>query len=189
MTVAKSMAASSGLRPLTNEFRTAVPAIVNDIIMIRLVKKAKTQNTRWVLLPNLAFMTCRNVFAPGALIFNMMDSTAKRMIWMVAPPGNFWLDLIIQLQPFWAEQQQYILNPTCIPIWTWNSIFAGHCGWLQKGCWPSPLRDNGCGSKTNTDFSTCIKGRIEVVCIMVNVLSNLESQIKFTGIRKTSSFF
>ena len=80
MTVAKSMAASSGLRPLTNEFRTAVPAIVNDIIMIRLVKKANTQNTRWVRLPNLAFMTWRNVFAPGALIFNMMDSTAKRMI-------------------------------------------------------------------------------------------------------------
>ena len=37
---------------------TAVPAIVRDIITIRLVRKAKVQNTRWVGDPNRALITC-----------------------------------------------------------------------------------------------------------------------------------
>lgn len=42
---------------LTRELRTAVPAIVSDIITMRLVKKANTQKTTWVLIPNRALMT------------------------------------------------------------------------------------------------------------------------------------
>ena len=38
-------------------FSTAVPAMVRDIITIRLVKKAKVQKTMWVLEPNRALMT------------------------------------------------------------------------------------------------------------------------------------
>ena len=37
---------------------TAVPAMVRDIITIRLVRKAKVQNTRWVGDPNRALITC-----------------------------------------------------------------------------------------------------------------------------------
>ena len=37
--------------------RTAVPAIVRDIMTIRLVRKAKVQKTKWVPFPNLAFIT------------------------------------------------------------------------------------------------------------------------------------
>ena len=47
--------------------RTAVPAMVRDIMTMRLVRKAKVQNTRWVWDPNLALITCRKVLAPGAL--------------------------------------------------------------------------------------------------------------------------
>ena len=36
---------------------TAVPAMVSDIMTMRLVKKAKVQKTMWVLLPNLALIT------------------------------------------------------------------------------------------------------------------------------------
>ena len=54
---------------------------------MRLVKKANTQNTIWVRLPKRAFMTWRKVLAPGALVFSMIERTANRMIWMVAPPA------------------------------------------------------------------------------------------------------
>ena len=37
--------------------RTAVPAIVRDIMTIRLVRKAKVQKTKWVPFPNLALIT------------------------------------------------------------------------------------------------------------------------------------
>ena len=37
--------------------RTAVPATVRDIITMRLVKNAKVQKTRCVLVPNLALIT------------------------------------------------------------------------------------------------------------------------------------
>ena len=67
--------------------RTAVPATVNDIMTITLVKKAKVQKTRCVFFPNLALITCRNVFAPGAFIFNMIDRMENMIIWMVAPPA------------------------------------------------------------------------------------------------------
>ena len=84
--------------------RTAVPAIVRDIITIRLVRKAKVQNTRWVRDPNLALITWRKsvwasylilsylitwrkVLAPGARILSMMERMEKMMIWMVAPPA------------------------------------------------------------------------------------------------------
>ena len=32
------------------------------------VSRAKPQKTKWVDLPNLALITCRNVLAPGAII-------------------------------------------------------------------------------------------------------------------------
>ena len=41
----------------TREFRTVVPAIVNDIITIKLVKKAKTQKTMCVRAPKRALIT------------------------------------------------------------------------------------------------------------------------------------
>ena len=37
--------------------RTAVPAIVRDIMTIKLVRKAKVQNTRWVPFPKRALIT------------------------------------------------------------------------------------------------------------------------------------
>ncbi len=55
--VTSIMAASSGLSPLTSELRTAVPAMVRDIITIKLVKKAKQQNTKWVRRPKRALIT------------------------------------------------------------------------------------------------------------------------------------
>ena len=64
-----------------------MPAIVRDIITIRLVRKAKVQNTRWVRDPNRALITWRKVLAPGARILSMMDRMEKMMIWMVAPPA------------------------------------------------------------------------------------------------------
>ena len=42
---------------MTHLLRTAVPAIVSDIITIRFVRNAKVQNTRWVRDPNLALIT------------------------------------------------------------------------------------------------------------------------------------
>ena len=41
-------------------FSTAVPAMVRDIMTMRLVKKAKVQKTRWVFDPKRALMTCRS---------------------------------------------------------------------------------------------------------------------------------
>ena len=80
ITEASSIAASSGLRSFTklknkvyfkfvivlvsslsflgHLLRTAVPAMVRDIMTMRLVKKAKVQKTRWVLDPKRALMTC-----------------------------------------------------------------------------------------------------------------------------------
>ena len=40
---------------------TAVPAMVSDIMTMRLVKKAKVQKTRWVLDPKRALMTCISI--------------------------------------------------------------------------------------------------------------------------------
>ena len=50
--------------------RTAVPAIVRDIITIRLVRKAKVQNTRWVRDPNLALITWRKSVCASYLILS-----------------------------------------------------------------------------------------------------------------------
>ena len=52
-----------------------------------MVRKAKVQNTRWVLRLNLALMTWRKVLAPGAFILSMMERMEKMMICMVAPPA------------------------------------------------------------------------------------------------------
>ena len=57
MTAANSVAASFGLRSASKLLGTAVPETVRDIMTIRLVRKANTQNTRWVPLPNLALIT------------------------------------------------------------------------------------------------------------------------------------
>ena len=72
---------------MINLLRTAVPAIVRDIMTIKLVRKANVQNTKCVFFPNLALMTCRKVFAPGALILSIMERMENMMIWMVAPPA------------------------------------------------------------------------------------------------------
>ena len=82
ITEASSIAASSGLRSFTklknkvyfkfvmlasslsfldHLLRTAVPAMVRDIMTMRLVKKAKVQKTRWVLDPKRALMTCISI--------------------------------------------------------------------------------------------------------------------------------
>ena len=52
--------------------RTAVPAIVRDIITIRLVRKAKVQNTRWVRDPNLALITWRKSVWASYLILSYL---------------------------------------------------------------------------------------------------------------------
>ncbi len=86
------------MQTLTRELRTAVPAIVSDIMTIRFVKKAKTQKTMCVLAPNRALITWRNVLAPGALVLSMMDNMEKRTIWIVAPTkktvANFGITII-----------------------------------------------------------------------------------------------
>merc|ERR1712223_1169488 len=98
ITTARSIAASSGLRSATRLLRTAVAATVRDIMTIKLVKKAKVQKTGWVRAPNRALITWRKVFAPGALVFSMMERMENMMIWMVADQVH-WETMVVAVKP------------------------------------------------------------------------------------------
>ena len=62
------------------------PPLLGVVILIRLSNVSVVQNSSsgGVWVDNL---TWRNVFAPGARVFNMIERMEKMMIWMVAPPA------------------------------------------------------------------------------------------------------
>jgi hypothetical protein len=53
---------------------------------------------------------------------------------------------------------------------------AGDSGALQKGGGPGPLGDNGRGGQPDGDLATRVKGRVQVIGIVVDVLPNLHIQ-------------
>ncbi|KAL8577002.1 hypothetical protein ACOMHN_064104 [Nucella lapillus] len=61
---------NSSLASLINDWNKSFPLTRMDVTIMMLVRKAKQQNTKCVPFPNRAFITCKKVLAPGALVLN-----------------------------------------------------------------------------------------------------------------------
>lgn len=70
------------LLPFTMYIHLPVMELAVTMIFVR---SAYTTKTLCVVAPYRARMTCKNVFAPGARIFNCTETMANRRIWIVAP--------------------------------------------------------------------------------------------------------
>ena len=69
--------------------------------------------------------------------------------------------------------------PTTVQSSNMGSMYlAGHSGWLQEGGGPGPLGHDGGGRQSNGDLAPGIEGSVEVVCIMIDVLTNLNRSIR-----------
>ena len=55
-----------------------------------------------------------------------------------------------------------------------KTYFAGHRGWLEKCGRPRPLGHDGGGCQADGDLAASVKGGVEVVSVVVDVLPHLE---------------
>ena len=69
--------------------------------------------------------------------------------------------------PMWASHGVLFADP---------SHLTGHRGALEQGGGPRPLGDDGGGRQPDGHLATRIKGRVQVVCVMVDVLSDLRKR-------------
>ena len=55
-----------------------------------------------------------------------------------------------------------------------SARLAGHSGGLEERGSPGPLGHDGGGGQANGDLATRVKGRVEIVSIMVDIFTNLK---------------
>ena len=136
-------------------------------------------------------ITCGNVFAPGARVFSNIEMIAKRMIWIVAPAA-YQKAPDIPYCSKWKEEKKprfklsYFfsnLNLTELNLkfnfnltyWTWTFFcvcfrarsvrvwyLAGDSRGLKKRSSPCPLWYYGGGSQAHGDFTSSVKGCVNV---------------------------